>query len=96
MRYREGLYITQDPYVQLHKPKSVLGLPIIAQGELQGVLYLENNLTSGVFAAERLGVLHMLASQINYVQRLIGYYGSSQSIQEPKFGGALTSPYRSL
>lgn len=88
---REGLF-TQDPYVQLHKPKSVLGLPIIAQGELQGVLYLENNLTSGVFAAERLGVLHMLASQINYVQRLLGYYGSSQSIQEPKFGGALTSP----
>jgi transcriptional regulator with GAF, ATPase, and Fis domain len=71
----EGLF-TQDPYVQRHKPKSVLGLPIIAQGELQGVLYLENNLISGVFAAERLGVLHMLASQINYVQRLLGYYGS--------------------
>lgn len=92
---REGLFM-QDPYVIQHQPKSVLGLPIIVQGELQGVLYLENNFASGVFAVERLGVLHMLASQINYVQRLIGYYGSQPNTQEPKFGGVLTAPMQPL
>lgn len=90
-----GLF-TQDPYVIKHKPKSVLGLPIIAQGELQGVLYLENNFSCGVFAPERLGVLHMLASQINYVQRLLGYYGGPHHIQEPKLGGALAAPMQPL
>ncbi|MDR6878505.1 protein kinase domain-containing protein [Bacillus sp. 3255] len=90
-----GLF-TQDPYVVKHKPRSVLGLPIIAQGELQGVLYLENNYTTGVFAPERLGVLHMLASQINYVQRLIGYYGGTPNLQEPALGGVLTAPVQGL
>lgn len=52
-----------DRYIQLQKPKSILGTPIINQGKLIGILYLENNLTTGVFTSERIEVLKILCAQ---------------------------------
>ena len=52
-----------DPYIQARQPKSILCTPLLKQGELIGVLYLENNLAAGVFTAESLEVLNLLASQ---------------------------------
>jgi signal transduction histidine kinase len=42
----------------------VLCAPLINQGQLTGILYLENNLTTGAFTPERLEVLNLLSSQI--------------------------------
>lgn len=53
-----------DPYIQEKQPLSILCLPILAAGELVGILYLENNLTSGAFSEDRLNILHMLANQL--------------------------------
>ncbi|WP_339378686.1 ATP-binding sensor histidine kinase [Calothrix sp. NIES-2100] len=50
-------------YVLTHQPKSILCTPIINQGHLLGILYLENKLTSGVFTQERLQVINLLSSQ---------------------------------
>jgi PAS domain S-box-containing protein len=52
-----------DDYVRIRRPKSVLCLPVIKQAELVGALYLENNLTPGVFTPNRIAVLEFLASQ---------------------------------
>ncbi|HAJ61698.1 MAG TPA: serine/threonine protein kinase, partial [Cyanobacteria bacterium UBA8543] len=52
------------PYIHKFKPKSILCLPIIYQSKLQGMIYLENNLTVGAFPQERVDVLNVLASQI--------------------------------
>ncbi len=52
-----------DDYLRQHAPKSVLCLPILRQGELSGLLYLENNLITQAFTPERLAVLELLASQ---------------------------------
>ncbi|WP_407947189.1 AAA family ATPase [[Phormidium ambiguum] IAM M-71] len=52
-----------DPYIIQHQPKSVLCSPIINQGKLVGILYLENNLTTGAFTPDRLEVLKVLSSQ---------------------------------
>jgi GAF domain-containing protein len=54
---------TNDPYIIQNKPKSILCLPIINQSKLIGILYLENNLTTGVFTPDRLEVLKILSSQ---------------------------------
>ena len=54
---------TSDPYISQHLPKSVLCAPILQQGKLTGILYLENNLIEGAFTAERLEVLKILSSQ---------------------------------
>ena len=43
--------------------RSVLCLPLLNQAKLIGVLYLENNLASRVFAPARIAVLKLLASQ---------------------------------
>jgi PAS domain S-box-containing protein len=52
-----------DPYVRQFQARSILCLPLIAQAKLIGALYLENNLTTRVFAAARIAVLKLLASQ---------------------------------
>ncbi|NES94180.1 MAG: AAA family ATPase [Desertifilum sp. SIO1I2] len=51
-------------YMLTYAPKSALGLPIVNQGHLAGILYLENQLTQGVFTNERLIAINFLASQI--------------------------------
>jgi predicted ATPase/signal transduction histidine kinase len=50
-------------YMLEHQPQSVCCTPIINQGHLVGILYLENKLTQGVFTKERLQVINLLSSQ---------------------------------
>ncbi len=52
-----------DPYIIATKPKSVLCVPMLNQGKLSGLLYLENNLATNAFTPERLEVIRVLASQ---------------------------------
>lgn len=52
-----------DCYIQNYRPKSILSIPIIHKGKLVGILYLENNLTTGVFTSERIEVLKLLTVQ---------------------------------
>ncbi|MGL5063177.1 MAG: AAA family ATPase [Microcoleus sp.] len=52
-----------DPYIVQYQPKSLLCLPIVYQGKLNAILYLENNLTACAFTPERLEVLKILSSQ---------------------------------
>ncbi len=54
---------TQDPYIKRMQPLSVLCLPIIHRGEVTGVLYVEHRWLTGVFTAQRVEVLALLASQ---------------------------------
>ncbi|MBN2401271.1 MAG: EAL domain-containing protein [Spirochaetes bacterium] len=53
-----------DPYVQKNRPKSILCAPILNQGRLIGVFYLENNLSTGAFTEQRLQILSILSSQM--------------------------------
>jgi PAS domain S-box-containing protein len=52
-----------DAYVVARRARSVLCMPILRQGRLLGVLYLENNLTSHAFTPTRTAVLRLLASE---------------------------------
>src|SRR6202012_3347772 len=52
-----------DPYISQRRARSILCLPLINQGNLVGILYLENHLTTRVFTPERVTVLKVLASQ---------------------------------
>jgi PAS domain S-box-containing protein len=52
-----------DTYIGQSHARSVLCLPLIKQGILSGVLYLENTLTPYVFTPARIAVLKLLASQ---------------------------------
>ncbi|MEG4960331.1 MULTISPECIES: AAA family ATPase [unclassified Microcoleus] len=59
---REGTFNT-DPYITQHQIKSILCTPIVYQGKLTAILYLENNLTAGAFTQKRVEVLRMLSGQ---------------------------------
>jgi signal transduction histidine kinase len=54
----------RDPYVLAHRVRSALALPLLHQGKLAGVLYLENNLATRLFAPDRVDLLQLLSSQI--------------------------------
>jgi len=55
--------LASDSYIQQHQPKSILCSPILQQGKLQGILYLENTLTTGAFTRDRVEVLNLLCAQ---------------------------------
>jgi PAS domain S-box-containing protein len=52
-----------DGYLRRSRVRSVLCLPLVKQGELSGILYLENSLASHVFTPARITVLMVLSSQ---------------------------------
>jgi signal transduction histidine kinase len=45
------------------QPKSILCSPILHQGKLLGILYLENNLATGAFTSDRVELLNLLCAQ---------------------------------
>lgn len=52
-----------DPYIQHQQPRSLLCMPMLQQSQLIGILYLENNFSTGVFTSDRLQVLKLLMAQ---------------------------------
>ncbi len=56
-------HIGTDPVVKARSIRSLLCLPLITQGRLQGILYLENNQVDGAFTAERFRLLRIISSQ---------------------------------
>ncbi|MBD2490788.1 AAA family ATPase [Aulosira sp. FACHB-615] len=58
----EGQF-SSDPYIIATQSKSILCIPLLTQGKLSGILYLENNLTTGAFTPDRVQVLNILSSQ---------------------------------
>ena len=54
----------KDKYISLKNPKSLLCIPIKHQGNLTGILFLENNETSYAFSQDRAELLQMLSTQI--------------------------------
>ncbi|MBE9211279.1 AAA family ATPase [Plectonema cf. radiosum LEGE 06105] len=56
-------FLLADSYILSEKPKSILCIPIINQGKLFGILYLENKLTAGVFTRNRIKLLNLITNQ---------------------------------
>ncbi|MBD2494252.1 AAA family ATPase [Nostoc sp. FACHB-280] len=50
-------------YLNIHRPKSVLCLPILNQRNLIGIVYLRNQYTSEVFTRDRVLILEILCTQ---------------------------------
>ena len=91
-----------DEYLRQKRARSVLGLPLVKQAKLIGVLYLENNLTPHVFTPARLAVLKLLASQAAIslenarlytdLRRSEAYLAEAQRLSHTgSFGGNLSS-----
>lgn len=78
----QGLFIN-EPYIVENQPKSVLCAPIINQGKLIGLLYLENNLTTDAFTTDRLELLRVLSSQAAIsIENALLYQTLEQKVEE--------------
>lgn len=54
---------TNDQFIKVNSPKSIICMPLLNQSKLNGILYLENNLTTGAFSSNQVEILNMLSSQ---------------------------------
>ncbi len=61
---REGPFV-RDPQVKASRPRSLLCMPLLRQGQVTGVIYLVNHLSPQVFTAERVELLQLLSSQMS-------------------------------
>jgi predicted ATPase/signal transduction histidine kinase/CheY-like chemotaxis protein/tRNA A-37 threonylcarbamoyl transferase component Bud32 len=77
---REGRF-TQDAYIKTHQPKSILCAPLLNQGQLIGIVYLENNLADSVFTPDRLEVIQLLSTQAAIALTNARLYTQVQSTQ---------------
>jgi predicted ATPase/GAF domain-containing protein len=70
-------------YVEKCQPKSVLCMPLLYQGKLSGILYLENNLTTDAFTPDRQEVLEILSTQITIsVENALLYHNLEEKVRE--------------
>ncbi|NMF58577.1 ATP-binding protein [Pseudanabaena yagii] len=60
---RENSQFAGDRYMIQHQPKSMFCSPILKQGQLLGILYLENNFAVSTFTSDRLQLLNLLCTQ---------------------------------
>jgi PAS domain S-box-containing protein len=67
-----------DPYLMQEQPKSVLCAPILNQGKLIGLLYLENGLTIGAFTRDRTELIQLLCTQAAISLENARLYGREQ------------------
>ncbi|MCP4753075.1 MAG: AAA family ATPase [Proteobacteria bacterium] len=74
---------TEDPYIKRNRPKSVLCMPVINQGRLVGILYLENNMVTDVFTPDRTRILGILSSQAAIsIENAQLYYNLEEKVKE--------------
>lgn len=55
---------SQDPHIIASSVRSLMCFALMHQGELLGIVYLENNLATGAFTIRRISLIRQLAAQI--------------------------------
>ncbi|GGA29904.1 AAA family ATPase [Okeania sp. KiyG1] len=92
----QDTHLASDTYLIQQQPKSLFCNPILNQGQLIGILYLENNLSAGAFSSERVELLNLVCSQAaisienarlyqqsqNYAKKLEGTVQELQQTQQ--------------
>jgi PAS domain S-box-containing protein len=82
--------LCDDTYRQQRQPRSILCLPLMREGSLFGLLYLENTLASHAFTPTRVAVLELLAGQAAISLENTRLYGDLQD-REARFRKVLES-----
>lgn len=54
---------SKDPYVIEARPRSIMCSPLVKQGKLIGIMYVENSLSTNVFTEDRIELVNVLTAQ---------------------------------
>ncbi|RPH37769.1 MAG: GAF domain-containing protein, partial [Planctomycetota bacterium] len=89
---------SDDPVFAGKGRRSALALPILLQTDLIAILYLENNLLSGAFTSDKIGMLELLAAQAAIsMENARLYSGLRQEIEQRREAeSALRSTQREI
>lgn len=72
-----------DPVVKRKQTRSALCLPVVNQGKIIGILYLENNLSAGVFTEARVQFMKLLSGQVAVsLENALQYERLEQKVKE--------------
>ncbi|MEG4571436.1 AAA family ATPase [Microcoleus sp. N3A4] len=74
--------LANDPYIMRQQPSSILCSPILHQGKLMGILYLENTLVTGAFTSDRVELLNLLCAQAAISLENARLYEQSQTYSQ--------------
>jgi len=69
-------------YIINKKAKSILCMPFMHQNKMNGILYLENNLTTGAFTEQRIELLSLLSSTMSISIANAQLYQAQQALNE--------------
>ncbi|MCP4873788.1 MAG: AAA family ATPase [Proteobacteria bacterium] len=72
--------LTACPYIRGRHTRSILAVPLVHSDKLAGVMYLENELTTGAFTNERLELLNLLSAQIAISIENAALYANSEAL----------------
>ncbi|WP_284615314.1 AAA family ATPase [Aquabacterium humicola] len=61
---RRSEHAARDAYLRSAQPQSLLCLPLLRQGQLEGALYMENRIAAGVFGPARVALVRALCAQV--------------------------------
>lgn len=75
---KTSLPVLRDEYLLIHQPQSLFCCPILYQGNLVGILDLENRQMHSVFTKKRHQIINLLASQIGISLENARLYQQSQ------------------
>ncbi|AKG23807.1 ATP-binding sensor histidine kinase [Calothrix sp. 336/3] len=56
-------FLGSENYIRLSQAKSIICVPVVNQGKMLGIVYLENNLTVKAFTQARIRLLNLLMTQ---------------------------------
>ncbi|KGK42315.1 hypothetical protein LH51_08160 [Nitrincola sp. A-D6] len=72
-----------DPYFARYQVLSVLCVPLMIQGQVKGIVYLENDSAAGVFTPDRFALLRYLGGQIAIsIENALVYQKLEQKVGE--------------
>ncbi|HEX9260661.1 MAG TPA: adenylate/guanylate cyclase domain-containing protein, partial [Acidimicrobiales bacterium] len=72
----------RDSYLLRARPQSAVCVPLSRHSRFQGVVYMENNLASGVFTNDRIEVIKLLAAQASISLENAGLYQEQVRLTE--------------
>ena len=79
----DAVHYALDPYIQAHRPRAVLCWPVAHQGHTLALLYLENDLTPGLFTQARQELLALISGQIaTALENALLYATMEQRVEE--------------
>ncbi|HRI60137.1 MAG TPA: AAA family ATPase [Saprospiraceae bacterium] len=80
---QQDIRFAGDPVVRQKQTRSALCLPVVNQGKIIGILYLENNLSAGVFNEERVQFMKLLSGQVAVsLENALQYERLEQKVEE--------------